>query len=459
MKNLRIILTLILIAPSLVLAQPNLDRILNQAATNSSTLKALEASLESLENEIKARDIELSSRLGAEVATYKDEREVVGSAPREGQSSVFGLSLVKPFSTGTELSVAVDHNLLGKDSTLPERNTAQWQVELSQSLWKNSFGESTRLRKKAESFELTSRKASLEFERQNFLISVEGAYWDLVLAEKVLAIRKDNVKRSQNLESWISRRVKQFAAERTDLLQVQALLAQRKLDLAIVENDLISKQKRLEQLVPGAEYQSTDLESLNYKVSPTDKKIRLDALAVEQKAQQNQFESQRIDDGLKPELSVFASYTSNGIDEKFDPSWDQAIGENHAEQRVGLRLSVLLDGDSKSQQRKAASLAAESAKYRSQASMRESETAWSELSRNLVQIQEQIKIAKTLFDIQSQKLKVEQQRFQQGRTTTLQMTTFEIDSAESELRLFQLLSQQQKLASQLRLFVSSGSDL
>ncbi len=472
MKNLRIYLIVSLVAPSLVFAQTatshvsNLENIVAQAANKSETLKSLEASLESLESEIKARDLELSSRLSAELSAYKDKREVFGTIPREGTSGMFGLTLVKPFSSGTELLVTTDHTLLGKDDTYPERNTAEWQVQLSQSLWQNSFGHSTRLRYQAEEAELKSRKALLEFERQNFLIAVENAYWDLVLAEKELAIRKDNVKRSQTLEKWTSGRMRQFAAEKTDLLQVQALLAQRKLDLAIVENDLTNKQKNLEQLVPGLEYKSADFIaekmgdlSPNYKDQFKNKKLRLDAYAQAQRAQQNSYEALRDEDSLRPDLSVFASYTSNGIAEKFDPAWDRAIEENHSQQKVGLTLTMLLDNDTKSQQKKAAAKAAEAAKYRSQALNRESENSWEELSRNFENIGEQIKVAKSLFDIQSQKLKAEQQRFQQGRTTTLQMTTFEIDAAESELRLYRLLSQQQKLASQFRLFVSAGSDL
>jgi outer membrane protein TolC len=471
MKNLRINLAVVLIAPSLVFAQSanpvsNLDRIVVQATNNSDALKGLESSLESLENEIKARELELSTRLDAELSVYQDKREVIGSASRQGTSGLFGLSLVKPFSTGTELTVTTDHLLLGKGDTLPERNTAQWQVQLSQSLWQNSFGRSTRLRRQAEQYELLSRKASLLFQRQKFLVDVEAAYWDLVLAEKELAIRKDNVKRSETLESWTSRRVRQFAAEKTDLLQVQALLAQRKLDLVIIETDIINKQKRLEQLVPGLEYNSTDLAaeeiqtlSSNYKDQLKTKKLRLDAYALEQQAQQNLYESERQEGNLSPDLKVFASYTSNGIAEKFDPAWDRAIEENFAEQKVGLTLSMYLDGTGKSQQRLASEKSAEAARYRSQALARESDNAWNELGRNFQNLDEQIKIAKNLFDIQSQKLKTEQQRFQQGRTTTLQMTTFEIDAAESELRLYRLISQQQKLASQFRLFVAAGSDL
>ena len=471
MKTLRKLTILFVIAPSLAFAQNSshvsiLENIVVQATQQSDTLKSLETSLESLENEIKARDLELSSRVDAELSTFKDKREVVGQTPRTGTSNLFGLTLVKPFSTGTELSLATDHLQLGSDDTFAERNTAQWQVLVSQSLWQNSFGHNTRLRRNAEAYELSSRKALLEFQRQNFLISVESAFWDLVLAEKELAIRKDNVKRSETLESWTSRRVRQFAAEKTDLLQVQALLAQRQLDLVIVENDLTNKQKKLEQLVPGLDYKSIDFEASklvpmnsSVKEQTKTKKVRLDVYAVQQQAQQNSFEALQIEDSLRPDLSVFASYTSNGIAEKFDPSWDRAIGENHAEQKVGLTFSMLLDSDVKSQQRKAASLSSASAKYRSQALLRESDTAWAELSRNLEQSENQIKIAKNLFDLQMQKLKAEQQRFQQGRTTTLQMTTFEIDAAESELRLYRLISQQQKFVSQLRLFTLAGSDL
>ena len=68
MKNLRINLVVVitLIAPSLVFAQA-LENIVAQAMTKSETLKAIETSLQSLESEIKGRDVELSAKLEAEL--------------------------------------------------------------------------------------------------------------------------------------------------------------------------------------------------------------------------------------------------------------------------------------------------------------------------------------------------------------------------------------------------------
>lgn len=468
----RFVIAVLALAPSLTFGQTNnrrlLDDVINQALVKSERLQSLQKSIDSLESEIKSRDLELSARVDAQAITYKDVRQTATQLlePRDATSNIYGLSLTKPFATGTELFINTSHRQLGEDRNNAERNTAEWQIRLSQSLWNNSFGRSTDLRRSADNYEKLSRKAGLELEKQNFLIEIESAFWDLALAENELQIRKKNVERSESLEKWSKNRVQQFAAEKTDLLQVQALLAQRKLDLAITENEIIAKKRQLAQLIPDLNIDQIilsvkDTENLtsDFKNKSQKKYLRLDALAAEQSAKRFQAESDRIDDSLKPNLDAFVSYTSNAIDERFDPAWDRSINEDNTDQRIGLSFSLLLDSESKDQQRKAARSNYEAMQLKAAAARRESEIAYDELLRSAGQIESQIKIAKQLFELQTQKLNLERIRYQQGRTTTLQITTFEVDAAESELRLYRLMTQYQKMISQFRLFNETENNL
>src|SRR5690606_24022338 len=110
--------------------------------------------------------------------------------------------LVKSFSTGTNLTVGTSYELANVAS-VGNRHLANWEVGLSQSLWRNFFGRAVRLRRQADEAELQSRRLALLLERQQFLSDLENRFWDLAVAVREREIREANLKRSQELEKWI----------------------------------------------------------------------------------------------------------------------------------------------------------------------------------------------------------------------------------------------------------------
>ncbi len=438
----------------------NLQHVLDEALQKSESLESINKAIKALESEIRSRDVALSPILNADVFAYKDNRqEAFGMPFRDSISSGLDVSLTKPFSTGTTLSLSAGHDLLERDQLNPRQDAAEWEIKLSQSLWRNGFGRTTDYRRTAEQYELLSRRNSLEFEKNQILVNIESAYWDLILAEKELKLRETNIERSKSLVNWTERRRKQFAAESSDLLQVQSLLAQRRLSLLVVQNNLSGAQSSLRQYIPNLSFAQTqvDVADLNKNTSPVmpqrnESPLRLDAIAAIYRAQQAENESNQIYDTNRPLLDIYGSYGTTGVADRFNPAWEQAGRSDYKQEKIGIMFSMNLDGGLRKDQRSAAQFNYESLKVRADGLERASKISWIELLKNITQLKEQIKVSEELTKIQNNKVNAERRRFQQGRTTTLQMTTFEVEATESELTYYRLLVALKKAESLLRLY-------
>jgi hypothetical protein len=458
-----------------------LDQVLALAQQSSYPLRAIQQSLDSLQADIRSRDLELSAVLTSEAAAGRDARERVSSTsgtsgdqsaddgPSTSPVGRYGLAdvvLQKPFSSGTELSASAGNTVRDSGEQGREQNQAEWELRVSQSLWRNAFGRAVDLRRQGEVYELQSRRFSSLFERQAFLLDVEGAFWDLLLAHKELAIREANLSRSVALERWVRERLSRFASEEADLLQVQSLRAERALDLTAAKDRLESARNQVRQLIPGVAPLNwrVDLAALeaprdpytlivpgNPALNPQDP-VTLSALSTAYRAQQFSSEAERTEEGLRPVLDAYLSYGTRGINNRFDTSWTSTRGSDASAARVGVLFSLQLDDALKQERILAARLSAEAEDSRARAAMLESSVAWEELERVVANLRIQASEARALSALQWRKVQAERTRLEQGRSTTFQLTSFEVDAADSQLRLYRLLANLRKAESQARLF-------
>lgn len=443
------------------------DDVLALAQKNSDTLQALDRSRAAVEADIAGRDLVLSPTLKSELGATKDLRSSLSpAASRSGQTTFLDTTLSLPFSTGTTFSISGRHDLIDDPPTGTDTaHIGAWDIRLEQSLWRDAFGRATRLRREGETHELKRQRMALLLERQNFLTNVESAFWDLVFTRKEEEVRQKNIERSVSLEKWMRRRVAQFAAEKQDLMQVQTLLRQRRLDLTITRNEREEVLTRLRQLIPGVEPAAwhVDLRVLERERVPRQllavgsapgagQPVRLDALVAKSRALELKTAMAKVDDSLRPELNLYASYGANGIDPEASPAWQDAGRADTPRTTVGLQLSVELAGSLKNKRRASARLDAEAEELRANALARASRLAWSELERTITSLKEQIKEAREIHGLHRLKLDAERKRFEQGRASTLQMTTFEVEAAESELTLYRLLASLRKTEAAARAF-------
>lgn len=458
--------TYIVFYSSLSVAQTSLDTLIQDISHNSELLTAVERNLESVEAEIRARDLILTSQLTVEAANLNDNRDAVTFA-RRTKSRFLDIIYDQEFNSGTLLSATVGHDR-GTFDNFGNRNTGDWEVRLTQSLWRNSFGHFTSLRHRSERAELFNRKMALIYERQLVLVDLEALYWDLTTAMKEEQIRIKNIEASQTLKKWTDERLKRTAAERSDVLQAQALLSSRELDLVTTRNQIEFLRNRLRQIFIDQEKGNIipDVRSLEVE-RPVQTLIsvpgtvelpqRLDAVVSNSLAEQAELEARQIREQLKPQFDAYIGYGRNGIATTFDDAWTRANSGNHSATRVGVLLRIPLNRSRVSDREKAAQLAAEANKLRAQYALRNSKVGWAEVVRRVNTLKEQVKEASRLSEFQLAKVAEERRRFRLGRSTVFQLTTFEADAADAEVRKYRFLGDLRKAESQARLFTTSGA--
>jgi len=445
----------------------NLDRLLEVAHKESEMIQAAETMIDSIRAEISGRDIVLSPRLDAELAGGTDNRDTTVSSQRI-PSRLLEVSLTKLFSTGTSLTFSAGHTDTRLNSV--DRSIGSWELRLSQSLWRDAFGRSTRLRHEAEKAEFRSRVFSTLLQKQNFLLELEQVYWDLVLALKEEKTRESNLEKSKRVESWTRDRVRRRVALESDLLQAQALVSARLLELKEVRNRIATIRNKIRQLIPGQNPEewtidlrelerARNLESLLAVSTGKEKPVQLAALAANYLSQQAMSEAARVEDSYRPKLDAYVSYGQNGAEENFSGSWNRALNPEYSGARVGLLFSVELDSSLKRDQRRAAELRAQARELEARARMRASSFDWDDLVRQVNALKAQVTEATRLSEIQEKKVEAERINYRLGRTTIFQLITFEIDAANAELGLVRKLAELRKTESSARIFTrQEGGD-
>ncbi len=439
------------------------DQFLQLAFQETEDFQSVDKSLKSLEYEIEARDLQLATNLQLDVFDTRDREDVFNNINRNSHLQLYGVTLSKPFSTGTRVSLGADYEIAETTAT-GNLYRADWEVALAQDLWRNGFGRSVRLRRQSDQMEWENRKLNLILQRQQLMNTLENLYWDYALVQKERVIRQENLKRSEQILSWTNRRMKVSAARDTDLLQVQALLSSRKLELADIERLEVSTKNQMNQLVPSLASQAwvpalTELEkdraiqSLVYGGPKIGTPVLLATTAAQYRSRQLQVQTEAVKDNLNPVLQLQLAHSQNGIRSDSPEAVDRALGNNKTDaNRVGLIFSMNLDMGLMGKSRDSARLAAESAALTAQRLTRTSELNWIDLQAEMTHLKSSLQLSQDLFNYQKKNIESERRYFQQGRNTIFEFINFEIVTADAELRFFRALTQIRKAEGNARLY-------
>lgn len=447
-------------------ATASVDRFIDMAKNQSEALLALDKRIEALDHEIAGRDLLLSSQLTLNAENFNNNQDAITFA-RKTRDRFANLIFTQPFSTGTLFTATIGHDRALIDH-FGLRQTANWEVRLTQSLWRDAFGRATSLRHSAEQQELQSRKASLVYQKQLLLIDLESVYWDYMTLRQQEKIREENLKTSRDLLKWTQQRLGRMAAEKSDLLQAQALVSGRELDLITVQNQLATLINRVQGVFPSLHLEnfSEDTEALNKErplrtlitgtLEPSQKPARWDTLSSAAAAEQADIEVKKIREQLKPQFDVYASYAQNGISDTFEDSWARAGNHRYNGARIGVNLSIPLNRKTTGHQETASRLQAEASRLTAQAQTRTGQMDWTDLERRYDVLKAQTTESKRLAQFQKEKVLEERRRYKIGRSTLFQLTTFEVDAAEAAVRQLTFLSELHKTESQARLYTTEG---
>ncbi|MCX6125136.1 MAG: TolC family protein, partial [Proteobacteria bacterium] len=377
-----------------------LTEILDLATRESPLVQSTQLEVSATKVALKAQDLALAPILSADANVSQDKTETLSRPSTDQGPKAALLSSIKvPFSTGTKFQLDVEQQRLLKTDSQTSRDATSWNARLSQSLVKDSFGRETKLRRQSEQIELSIKELEAKLQTSSLLIQVEQSYWDFLNAVKQKSIHQKNLERRLTLEKWTSQRINQFAAETQDLLQVQTILGQTRLNVMSAEDQKLTAISKLKLYVPslnenllpqdtGELERDRSVIALFTKASsePTSSvstPIKIDTLLALQQWNKLKVEIDQTEQTLKPNLDGYVQYGSGAVGSGSIQAWSNSTKGKTNSTAVGLALTMTLDQDLKNDKIESVRLKAQSQQLRASTSREESRLEWLNLIRRV----------------------------------------------------------------------------
>lgn len=450
-------------APAPVLGLENyLEQVANQnQAYQSASVTENAATLRSEEWKLITRP-----KLFATAQRFDDQREVNSPTFQGNQTTVNTYSLGFEQQTNFGLSGRLYYNyndttITGADPMfLPNPNfyTTGPVLELTQSFGRNGFGREIRATQEAQAASALASRYSASFRQTAIGADAESAYWSLALSRELVESVKENLTRSERIRDWNAQRVRTQLADRSDLLQAEAAVLARQLELKNAMDEERNAARSFntmrgldsdvvqEQLVGITQAGIRDLKI------PERAQFRDDVKAAEQQKEAAEANAQLSIERNRPTVDVFANLGLNGRDPTSGEAVSESFSTSHPNTTVGVRVNVPLDLSLLKKSRDAYSQEATAADLTYQRTVFEQERLWSSLTQRFDESRERLKLAVEIEKAQKQKLDHERERQRRGRSTTYQVILFEQDFANAQLARIRTQAEVLNIHAQLKTF-------
>ncbi len=427
--------------------------------------QASQSDIEAIELDYSSRELVLAAQLELNGERLEDHRQLLStSSTVRPRIDSFGATLRKPFSTGTEIEIGPSYERALTPFLSPDRrSTVDWQILITQNLWKDAFGRSTKLRRARENFERKKELAASLLTQSQLLVEFESLYWDWALNLREAELQEKNVRRSREILRWVQGRFNRSAADSGDLLQAKAMLTQRELKVAELRSELIRVGTQIARYSSNVNWQpdsvelsvvrNPDLLASQWKADELSGESQLQYLLAKNEAMAAAERARETRESVRPELSLQASYGKNAIDPDGTQAIHNSFDDSHEYSTIGVVFRTGLDLSDESRKVEASKAQLKAAQQRMQAAESSNAIAWTQLKSDLTEQSNRLIKAKELVELQGKKADAERERFRKGRSTAFQAITFEQDAAEAEIMLWQLYAQMRKTEAQARLFV------
>ena len=410
---------------------------------------------------------ELSPFLSVDAGYLNDSQETTFPS-QQGTRTVgksYSVGISKKFVTGTTLSAQwgqTHSDIDGLVFPFVPAWDSRYTLAVSQSLWKDGFGRGVRLRHEREEASERVNVLTAELQARQALIDAESVFWDMAVQMLDRQQKADALKRAEKIRDWTLRRLNNGIGDRADRLQVESLIASRR--LAQISSDdafATARQKALDTLglpdIDLAGFKPEILAKERTLASGEGDPRRLDIWIGHYASIIGESAARETNEMLRPDLSLTGAYGANARDPSLGSSSSEALKSDNSVYRVGVKLALSLDFGLKRDLRAAANAEAAAARMKSDKLAKDGSSSWSELVRRHKELGSSIAAMEVLVKAQEAQLLREQERLAVGRTTTFQVISFEQSVADSNLALLQLRAGQRKLEAASRLYLNPNA--
>ena len=337
------------------------------------------------------------------------------------------------------------------------------KIELSQSLWRNWWGKENKAQAEVINSATKVSKHVASYTVQTTMTTAESIYWSLSQSRKVVKVQQDNLNRAGQIRSWNQRRINSGLAERSDFLQAESNLKLREYEFknALQQQNLLQRAFNsmrgidsnvvTEDLEPVA---SKDLKSLTPPVK--------DDLREDTKAAQEQQNLARANAALaiernRPTFEVFGSYAFNGRGTDRGDAISNSTKSDHTTSAIGFRFNAPLDFGTVSENISGYKKEQIAAEYNFQRKVFDQDREWNDLLTKFQDAKVRLDLVEAISDAQKSKSVNERTRLTNGRTTTFQVLSFELDSAAAEVLRIQTETDLLNIYAQMKLYSAGGA--
>jgi outer membrane protein TolC len=443
-----------------------IDDYMKEVEKKNKVISSYDLSIEAADEKKTAGDIGLAPVLTAGYSVYSDKSQPSVIADRRDLTSA-NLGLSKKFSSGTSFSLNAETYKNDFFSPVTPGNngysTGKLGVSLQQSLWKDSFGHATRLRRTRESATAKLEQYSNTLKKRAAIIQAESDFWDYLVAQEDLKLKKANLDRAKKLESWTSNRVYNGISEQSDLLQIKALVSRRELELNSALDELEAKSIKIKEnlglstseAIPSITSDLKDIRPYVNDLMKNEKMIKIENYLSQLEAEIKQSAAEETVDALRPDLSLVGRYSTTSYDPDYSKMQNSLSDTDRPISYIGLSFSWVFGADAVSSQKSSAKKEAIASTARAEQAKLIGENAWIDHLRRYKIAKQNVDTLEKIVKLQNERSKQEQIRFTKGRTITSNVVNAETDFAEAEVSFLRGKSGLRKLEAATLLFTKA----
>lgn len=463
-------LTLALAAP-VVRAQEGsltLDAYLKQVAEGNPAFKAARLSSEGAEQKSGEGGLIFSPRIFADGSYAYNSQGPFGLGYNwlAQQNYAAGFQYQTPFGLGAKLYYKILAQEADYPATLagffgttrPIFYEGSTNLELSFPLWRNLFGGEMRAQRDATEAGTLAARFGSSYQAKGLLNASEAGYWRLALARENVRVQKEAMEISKKMLDWARRRAGLQLGDKSDAYQMEAAYDLRSLQLQAALDE-----ERSATLEFNANRGSKD-ETVNDKLValtpdllvnlkvPERAQFRDDVKAAEYQ-QLAAVASAKL--GLhrnspKLDLSGTVSFWQRSTD--FGTALSQSFSARHPSGAIALNFQLPLDIPTVLDVRSGFHKDIEAAELTYQRKIFDQEKEWTDIVKKLDEAKHRYELALKIEKIQNEKFEYERDRLTRGRTTTMQLLTFEQDLRNSQYTRIQSQAAVLNLIAQMKTF-------
>lgn len=425
-----------------------LEDYLNQVKSQSPEIRGLIQEVTANELRLREADLLLSPEFYSKYELFDNRAEPVNDfTPSRTQATGWraGVRDQTLWGLGADLYVGNTHTELGGVDPnfipLADYNHSVVGLQLTQSLWRNGFGEAAR--GDYEAAKARSRIAYLQskFQLKNLLTKAENTYWSLVSFNEIVKLQEENVDRAVKLRQWMNRRAGMRLVDDVDALQAQASAEQRELELmqSLDERAALMREFNTLRGVDSDEVQAlTELPTSDFLLKmvkdPNQKMTREDFAILYEQAIAAAAIAKSERSKVRPQLDLVAGVNSNGLDPQRSEASSEAYALENPTWNVGVTFSIPLDYTLLADSRRSSRAQRKAAEDKLTAAKFNEERAWDNILKQRQEAQRRFEKSTSLEKTQTQLVKRERSRLMNGRSTTFQSLTIEQNLASAQVQ-------------------------